>query len=165
MKKILLLILGLSISSISFSQYDMAIGAMYGKDGMGLTFKKFIQPEQNIQINALYAQSNYTFGGILIGLYEFHKEIHSSTLHTNSLSWSFGGGLHTGYWVTKGNYVATAFKFGLDGVLGAEYNLEFIPITIGAQVRPYVQYNSGDVNYAYRNYDLDYSLMIRYIIQ
>lgn len=142
----------------------MAIGAIYAKDGIGLSYKQFVQPEQNIVINAMYSQNNYDFGGLLVGLYEFHKEIHSSTLHTTQLSWSFGVGLHTGYWVTKGNYVTTAFKFGVDGVLGAEYNLDFIPLTIGAQVRPYVQYNSGQIGYSLRYYDVDYGIVVRYII-
>lgn len=164
MKKLLLLFCAISICPLSNAQYDMAIGAVCAKDGIGLSYKQFLQPEQNIVINAMYSQNNDDFGGVLVGLYEFHKEIHASTLHTTQLSWSFGGGLHTGYWVTKVNYVSNAFKFGVDGVLGLEYNLDFIPLTIGAQVRPYVQYNSGEENYALRNYDVDYGVLVRYII-
>ena len=165
MKKLLLLASAIITFSFANAQYDMAIGAIYAKDGIGLSYKQFLQPEQNIVINAMYSQNNDDFGGLLVGLYEFHKEIHASTLHTTQLSWSFGGGLHTGYWVTKGNYVPTAFKFGLDGVLGLEYNLDFIPLTIGAQVRPYVQYNSGQENYSLRYYDVDYGVIVRYIIR
>ena len=112
MKKLLLLASAIITFSFANAQYDMAIGAIYAKDGIGLSYKQFLQPEQNIVINAMYSQNNDDFGGLLVGLYEFHKEIHASTLHTTQLSWSFGGGLHTGYWVTKGNYVPTAFKFG-----------------------------------------------------
>lgn len=138
---------------------------MYAKDGMGLTYKQFIQPEQNIQVNLLYNHGNYTYGGLLVGLFEFHKEIHASTLHTTQLSWSFGGGLHTGCWTTKGNNLYSSFVFGVDGVLGLEYNLDFIPITIGAQVRPYVQYNSDVTPNPLRYYNVDYGLMLRYIIR
>lgn len=165
MKRILLLALSFSIYSLSFAQYESSIGVMYGKEGMGLTFKKFLQPEQNIQINALYVRDNFANGGLLVGLYEFHKEIHSSTLHTTSLSWSFGGGLHAAYWMTKATHETSAIKFGIDGVLGAEYNLEFVPLTIGAQIRPYVQYNTGDLTNNNRYYNMDYALMLRYIIQ
>ena len=73
MKKLLLLIGATSVFSLSNAQYDMAIGAIYAKDGIGLSYKQFVQPEQNIVINAMCSQNNYDFGGLLVGLYEFHK--------------------------------------------------------------------------------------------
>ncbi|MCX6182633.1 MAG: hypothetical protein NT150_11975 [Bacteroidetes bacterium] len=155
-------ILFLSLTSLVSAQYRTSIGGIAGKQGVGLSFKQFIQPEQNIEINFLYRRPG---GGQLVALFQLHKEINNSTLHTRNLSWSFGGGIHAGYWKMHelGYKNGDNKSIGIDGVVGFEYNFGFIPITVGAQVRPYWEYRT----YAYDNVPpgyLDASFLLRFII-
>ena len=161
----LMVLMSVSLTTV-FAQYRSALGVIGGKEGFGLTYKQFIQPEQNIEINFLYSRITGTAqdGGVLIALYQLHKEIHASTLHTTNLSWSVGGGLHAGYWndfsVSNG-YAAANTAFGIDAVLGLEYQLGFVPITLGAQVRP--NYEFVHTESAPQRY-FDMAVMVRYII-
>ncbi len=164
MKRILLFTLLCFTLSYSYAQYEIAIGAIGGKDGYGLSYKQFVQPEQDFQINLLYKKNFSNYDATLIGLYELHKEIHASTLHTTNLSWSFGGGFHVGYGSAYTN-VESKYRVGLDLALGLEYNIDVIPFTIGAQLRPYGQYNTGDFNDPYRYWGGDASIIFRYILR
>ncbi|MFM7021497.1 MAG: hypothetical protein ACKOXB_00850 [Flavobacteriales bacterium] len=161
-KNLLFIVFFSGFSSIAFAQYRTSIGAIGGKQGVGLSFKHFIQHEQNIEINFLYRRPG---GGQLVGLYQFYKEINNSVLHTRNLSWSWGFGLHAGYWKQHElGYKSDDNKsIGVDLVGAFEYNFGFMPVTIGAQVRPYYEYRT----YKYDNVPpgyLDFSAHIRFII-
>lgn len=147
--------------SFAFSQYRTSLGLIAGKEGYGLSFKQFVQPEQNIEVNFLYRRPG---GGQLVALYQFHKEIHAPTLHTKSICWSYGIGAHAGYWKEHelGYKTGGNKSIGADGVVGFEYNFGFMPFTIGAELRPYIEYRTNTVNIS-QGY-VDISLMLRYII-
>jgi hypothetical protein len=152
------------ILSVSFvyGQYRTSIGGIGGKEGYGLSFKQFIQPEQFIEINLIGKQPG---GAQVVGLFQIHKEIHASTLHTTSLSWSFGAGLHGGYWVDQaalGGFPGGNATVGIDGVFGFEYNFGFIPITIGAQARPFYEFVRTNKVIPQEYFDI--AIMLRYII-
>ena len=147
--------------SFAFGQYRTAVGGIFGKEGMGVSFKQFIQPEQNIEINFLYRRPG---GGQIVALFQLFKEINNSTLHTRNLSWSYGIGAHAGYWKEHADGYKTGGNksIGIDGVVGFEYNFGFVPFTIGAQLRPYFEYRTNTINIPPGYVDI--SLVARYII-
>ncbi len=160
-KQTLFTLLLLFVFSFSFGQYRSSIGGIFGKEGYGLSYKQFIQPEQNIEVNFLYRKPG---GGQVVALFQFFKEINNATLHTRNLSWSFGLGVHAGYWQENplGYKTGGNKSIGVDGVLGLEYYFGVIPFTLGAQLRPYWEYRTNTINEP-QDY-LDISIMIRYII-
>jgi hypothetical protein len=90
----------------------------------------------------------YRNRGLLIhGIYEVHRsDLFPST---DQLSFVYGAGIHAGYqrWDKKrvvGQIVymdvATGVVGGLDGLLALEYSLEVLPLTLGIEVKPFMDF-------------------------
>jgi len=93
------------------------------------------------------------------------------------LNWYYGIGGHLAYYTFRGKYhwewdayrwIPTdegpynknAVGFGIDGVLGIEYELADIPITVGIDIKPSFEYNTlGYFPFMY----WDGAILIRYI--
>ncbi len=112
-------------------EYKTGIGIRSGW-GSGLTLKHFLGDQ-----TAFEGILNSQWRGFSItGLFEIHKP----AFNTDRLKWYYGGGGHIGWW--KGEYNWRFEKYGnntvigIDGVLGMEYNFDFIPINIGLDWKP-----------------------------
>lgn len=137
MKKVTLLSAILLCFSVAKADYQSGYGLRWGERGIGLTTNYFIQPETFIQFDAIGVSSQEIKGGIIMGTFNIHKEIHASTLHTTQLSWNFGGGLHLGkYWDPDNTNNENHFAIGPDVRLGIAYELPG-PFVIGAEVIGY----------------------------
>jgi len=75
-------------------------------------------------------------GFTITGLYEVHK----SAFDTEGLLWYYGGGVHLGLWNGKYNpwfdNTTTNPVLGIDGILGMEYDLPDIPVSISLDYKP-----------------------------
>lgn len=136
--------------SQSFSQdYKTGIG-LRGGWTTGLTGKFFIKEGKAIEgiLSSGYA---YRGGWQLTGLYEVHKPAFTKD-DLEGFFWFYGGGIHFSsghryrYWYPGpgyGNgYYETRYysTFGIDGIFGLEYKISEVPITIGLDVKPFIEF-------------------------
>jgi hypothetical protein len=152
------------------SGYKTGIGLRFGPEA-GLTLKHFL----NKNAVEVILSSGWGYGGFrLTGLYEVHKPFPS----VKGLDWFFGGGAHVGtysgryygYSAYNGGYHDKNGKWhpdyrsrymtlGIDGILGLEYLFEDFPITIGLDIKPYIDL------IGWGNHFADGAFTIRYAIK
>ncbi len=135
MKKTILVFLALILSGqLALAQdYQPGIGVRGGVFS-GVSFKHFISPN-----DAVEAVAAFHFGGLFMaGMYQRHV----MAFDVPGLNWYYGAGAHLGFYEGRDrprwfderdrNYVV----FGVNGVVGIEYKIEEIPISIGLDVTP-----------------------------
>jgi len=133
MKKILMTIaVVFCLVSIGKAQsYTTGVGLRGGLSG-GVTIKHFVS--SNTAIEGIV--STRWKGLNLTGLYE----IHAQAFDVRGLNWYYGFGGHIGFW--NGKYASWANDdksysvVGLDGILGLEYKIAEIPISLSADWKP-----------------------------
>lgn len=171
MKKITIVFLFLSvfgINSLNAQDYKTGVGVRGGWSS-GITGKYFIKEGRAIEA---ILSSGYRYRGFQItGLYEIHKPAFTKQ-EVEGLFWFFGGGAHFGggyryehfhpnnsWWggtYHTHNYVA----FGIDGIFGLEFKIPDLPVTVGADVKPYFDFvTERDAPYGF----WDSALSIRYV--
>ncbi|MDX9940907.1 MAG: hypothetical protein RBS53_01665 [Bacteroidales bacterium] len=133
MKKILVLAVFATMFSYAAvaQSYNTGIG---GRGGVfnGLTFKQFISSNDAFEIvGAIH------YGGLFVsGMYQRH----TNAFDVPGLNWYYGGGAFIGFysdsrhpsWSTPGNHTG----FGVNGVVGLEYKIDEIPISLGVDLIP-----------------------------
>jgi|GEM_PF-391056 len=150
--------------------YSTGIGLRGGFEG-GLTVKHFIKDDAALE--GIFS-TGWGYGGYRItGLYEVHKPFSTVV----GLAWFYGAGAHfgsysgsyygyygyngTGYFDKHGNWHNTGYRshysvFGLDAILGLEYQFSEIPFTISLDIKPYVDLMG------YGDHYIDGGLSVRY---
>ena len=132
--KNLLTITFITISIALSAQYKQSIGARGGSRGVGVTYNFHIAPRPFIQFDAIGVLSDKLQGGIILASLNNRKEIHNSTLNTTRLSWSYGAGIHAGYYQEPNNL--SDFVIGPDVRLATEFQFK-LPLVIGVDVMGY----------------------------
>lgn len=111
----------------------------------GLTVKHFIGSDKAVE-GILSSRSRWR-GFAIVGLLEFHKEMDIA-----NLNWYYGFGAHAGFYdrsyyyplSSRNYYSGNVTTIGIDGILGMEYHFQEIPITLGLDVKPFLDIvNSG----------------------
>lgn len=113
-------------------------------DPTGITGKYFVR--QNHAIEGIV--SFWPYGPAFTGLYE----IHASAFSVSGLNWYYGGGVHARYhrsgwyynnldWSYPARRYSSGLRLGLDAILGMEYNIIPIPITVGIDLKPTVEFS------------------------
>lgn len=74
----------------------------------------------------------------LTALYEYRFDL--SALTIDGFGWYLGGGLHAG---TREENSTWKFISGLDGIAGADYNFQTIPLNLGLDWKPAVHFNNS----------------------
>ena len=152
MKNLFFCLLLLAITNTTFSQdYKTGIGLRGGWTS-GLTAKHFIK--EDAAIEGIFSSGWRRWTGYQITvLYEKHKAAFTSNDDIKGFFWFYGAGVHfaTGYtyekWYDKpgygylGGYHETYHysAFGIDGIFGLEYKIEEVPITVGIDVKPFIE--------------------------
>lgn len=121
MRKVILSVL-LVISLTLSAQYNSAVGIIGAKEGYGLTYKRFIDAHRFLDFNLFGNFSDNLQGAQFSGYHGWHKEFQASTLHTTSLSWFYGLGLHGGFYSLWKNGDGSNAVIGPSGIIGLEYN-------------------------------------------
>ena len=134
MKKIVFVIsIIITTIAVSYGQNYQTSAGLRGAFVSGITVKHFIEP--NTALEGILAGG--VWGGGVTGLYE----IHAQAFEVDRLYWYYGGGAHIHQW--NDNFPQVESKagsylvLGLDGILGLEYDIEEIPITISADWKPF----------------------------
>lgn len=150
LRLIIILIIGtITAQSLKAWDYDyeFGIGARLGL-AYGLNAKYFLRLHPTTRINnALEGLITYRYEGAnATVLFEHHR----NAFNTEGLNLYFGGGAHFGVWnstivdweTEKYGYHAYT---GLDGIIGLEYVISRIPVSIGLDWKPSVNFVS-DLN-------------------
>ena len=112
------------------SPYQNAIGIKVW-DGLGISYKHFFTEKGAIEAIAFFSGHGFRSSG----LYEFHFPISAEP----GLRWFVGPGLHLGaYDKSHGD----GLYFGIDGILGMEYNFQKIPLNLSIDWQPAVEFGN-----------------------
>ena len=131
MKKLVLLTL-LFVSITVSAQYVNSFGVRGGLRGIGLTYKHYLAPKLFLNIDGAGTYSEQIQGGELFAMLNIRNKIHNTYFQSKELTWSYGGGLHVGYYQDPDNTNNESdIVLGPDLRLGAEYLLRE-KICIGA---------------------------------
>lgn len=153
------------------SGYKTGIGLRGGLES-GITLKHFIK--DGTAIEGIFSRGWGYRGMRITGLLEIQKPINS----VEGLNWFFGLGAHIGfyngayygyyghvgggYYDKHGNWHPNGYRssyttFGIDGILGLEYQFADFPFTIGLDIKPFFDFVGRGDHYA------DGAFSIRYV--
>jgi hypothetical protein len=155
------------VSSIFSQDYKTGMGLRGGWTS-GLTLKHFIKEDRAIEG---VLSTNLGWSGYRItALYELHKAAFVDDV--KGMYWYYGAGAHFGeggysYYKWrydskgKGYYEIKRYAaFGIDVILGLEYKVQEIPITLSLDIKPFFDF----VDYHYVPFRFwDSALSIRYV--
>jgi hypothetical protein len=136
MKRITILATFLLFSQLAANAQDFRTGiGIRGGLFSGLSIKHFVS-----QANALEGVvATHHRGLVLAGMYQMH----ANAFDAPGLNWYYGGGAHLGFynyrstpWFSSSENNGNFSTLGLIGVVGLEYKIDEIPITIGVDVTP-----------------------------
>jgi hypothetical protein len=127
---------------LSGQGYNRAVGIRGGFTS-GVEYRQFFN-----QNHAGKILLGYRNRGLLIhGIFEVHRsDLFPST---DQLSFVYGAGIHAGYqrWDKKriqGQIVymdvATGWVGGIDGLMALEYSPDVLPLTLGIEVKPFMDF-------------------------
>lgn len=125
------LFLMLNVNSANSQEYIDAIGIRGGLD-IGLNYKHFLTDTKSFE-----GILSTRYRGIkLTGLYE----IQATAFDQKGLYWYYGGGAHLGYYQkydgSKISENENTTVLGIDGILGLEYTIYDIPLSISLDWKP-----------------------------
>jgi hypothetical protein len=159
----ILLLLTLMASGFLFAQtpnYKTSVGVRGGEPS-GITAKYFIYDLQAIE----GIISFWPWGPGIIGLYEMY----APAFDTEGLFFYFGAGAHVrqfrnGWWGNRIStndyrYTYSGSAIGLDGIVGLEYKLPPIPITLSLDLKPMLEFTTGGKTFL----AMDPGLSLRYV--
>jgi hypothetical protein len=139
MRKVLAIIILLSIASLTQAQSKSSSGSSYRTalgvkvwDGAGISFKHFVSDKNAIELIGYF----WNQGMRITGLYEIHGPING----VNGLQWYIGPGAHIGFYNTKNGGGTFA---GIDGVLGLDYKFNGAPINLSLDWQPSFEFGAG----------------------
>jgi hypothetical protein len=120
---------------VKAQEYKTALGIRAGLSS-GLTIKHFKSRSAAFEglLTTRWAGFDFT------GLYE----VHNRAFDVDHLNWYYGGGAHIGFYngdnVTWGRAGAGYTVIGIDGIIGIEYTFSEIPINLGIDWKPAINF-------------------------
>lgn len=138
MKKIIFAIITVIVMAATSSaqDYNTAFGGRLGPSN-GFTIKHFISNGAALE-GLITARWN---GFMITGLYEICNPV----FKMKGLYWHYGFGAHAGSWNDnyKKDKQENSFAIGIDGIVGLEYNFYNLPISIGLDYKPGVNFTGS----------------------
>jgi hypothetical protein len=121
MKKFLVIII-LILPLLSSAQYQNSFGARAGLRGVGLSYKHFLAPKLFLVTDAVSTYSQELKGAEIIASFNVRNKIHNTNFQSKGLTWSYGVGLHGGYYQDPDNIKNEGdIILGPDLRFGSEY--------------------------------------------
>ena len=160
MKRLLLLLLIFMFGTAAFAQeFHQAIGIRAGWTS-GFEYRVFTDDYNSYKI----LLGNRDRGIQLHVLKEFHR--YDLFEFTDQLIFVFGGGVHVGYerWDKRYYYFNTSYSntqtsliAGIDGLAALEYLFYEVPVSVGFEVKPYVDF-WGKENFHLNPFDFAFTV-------
>lgn len=148
------LLLGISLimimTVVSAQDYNFGVGLRAGVFSSGVSFKGFVSEKSAIEGIAGFGRRSF----VATGLYEYHIPITQAP----GLNLFVGGGAHIGFFGYRGTYLIyknknekvyvvddgeTIVVPGVDMIFGAEYKFSQVPIAVGMDVKPFLDFHDG----------------------
>ncbi|WP_210463426.1 hypothetical protein [Rufibacter roseolus] len=146
------LIFGLGILMLSFANLQIAqaqkagLGLRVGGYSAGISGKYFFRDA--VAFEGILGTGLGRRGFQLTGLFE----LHAPAFAVPGLQWFYGGGAHVGafrgrYYFKSSNkhyvenYDRNLATVGIDGIVGLEYQITEIPISLGVDFKPFIETN------------------------
>jgi hypothetical protein len=157
------------VTKTQAQDYRNAAGLRFGKTD-GLNYKRFLT--ENGAIEVLLGFGGYDKGMQIYTTYQWHYQIPAE--FTDNLYVYYGVGGHVGYinpylerqyyandsTIVTENEKKTSYAIGIDGILGVEYRIYTIPMTVSMELKPYVEYYG--LRYAQFKF-WDFGFTVKYI--
>jgi hypothetical protein len=152
-RSILIIVLAIGFAiTVSAQEYKTGLGIRAG-NSLGFNIKHF----QSKKVALEGILSTRWEGFDITGLYE----VHGQAFDVEHLTWYYGGGLHIGfykgsdaYWGEPGTQYTV---FGMDGILGMEYTFQEIPICLGLDWKPELNFTG------YTGIWSEFAFSVRYV--
>jgi hypothetical protein len=138
----------LSAFTLHAQEYKNSAGLRFGKTE-GLTYKRFITP--NAALETMLGFGGYDDGMQVYANYHWYKPIPAHI--TQNLHYYYGVGGHMGYIrptrtvdYYEGDVIVsetqqhTDYVIGVDGIIGVEYRIFTVPMTVGMELKPFFEY-------------------------
>lgn len=145
-RSLLICLILLSSGLVQAQEYRTGLGLRGGYTS-GLTIKHFVSGSNAIE--GIIGTNYRSF--LLTGLYEKH----TGAFDVSGMNWFYGGGLHLGVYGDDRNVSQSIL--GIDGIVGLEYKIQEIPISISLDLKPTLNL------IGYRLFDMDFALSLRYV--
>jgi hypothetical protein len=139
---LLLLLLALGQRAAA-QKYNTALGARLGGGNYGITLQQRVASRVTVEGIAGLREREYS--GTVLGEYHFG-------ILGPSLNYYFGAGGHIGHNKDTGGFS------GLDGLVGVEYKVAFLPVVLSFDFKPTLEFSSDD----YARFPTAFS--IRYVL-
>ena len=110
-------------------KYNTAAGLRLGGGNYGFTLQQRVASRVTVEGIAGLGERQYS--GTVLGEYHFG-------ILGPSLNYYFGAGGHLGHDKDTGNFS------GLDGLVGVEYKVAFLPVVLSFDFKPTVEFNGSD---------------------
>ena len=156
---VLLTAFGLLSSAGQAQNYKTGIGIRFGGLTNGLSIKHFTS--STVALEGLLSAANHGF--FFTGLYEKHATVGSDA----ALKLVYGIGGHLGFFNEDGYYYYSKKRYynrgvrvavvGFDAIVGLEYKFRNAPISMGIDVKPFIDLNYGSYIYADGGVSLRYA--------
>lgn len=149
--------------------FKNAAGLRLGKTD-GVTYKRFLT--DNGAVELMLGFGGYDKGMQIFSTYQWHIQIPAQ--FTENLYLYYGVGGHVGYTrptTTRSYYEndttivtdteqRTYYAIGVDGIIGLEYRIFTVPMTVSMEVKPYFEYYG--LRYTQFNF-WDFGFTVKYI--
>lgn len=152
-RSLLICLILVSSGLVQAQEYRTGLG-LRGGFSSGLTIKHFVSGSNAIE----GILGTHYRGFLLTGLYEKH----TGAFDVSGMKWFYGGGVHLG--VYDGYYAHNWFDdnnshavMGIDGIIGLEYKIQEIPISISLDLKPALNL------IGYTGFYMDFALSLRYV--
>ena len=123
------LLLLLAIRPAAAQKYNTALGVRLGDNNYGITLQQRVASRVTIEAIAGLGQREYS--GTVLGQYHFG-------ILGPSLNYYFGAGGHVGHNKDTGDFG------GLDGIVGVEYKVAFLPVALSFDFKPTFEFKGAD---------------------
>ncbi len=124
-------------------KYITAAGVRLGGGNYGITVQQLVAPR--VTIEGIAGLGTREYSGTVLGEYHFG-------ILGPSLNYYFGAGGHLGHNKDTGGFS------GLDGIVGVEYKVAFLPIALSFDFKPTLEFGGDD----YARFPTAFS--IRYVL-
>jgi len=157
-----------SVTSSS-AQYVTGIGIRGGKFNSGISFKRFVNANNNVGVEAWACRSKIgrDYGWVGKAFMVYQRPIMDARMQA-PIDIVFGAGVHGGYYkfgyykIENGveiPYPLDVYTFGIDAMIGLEYKLPWLPLSITADCNPFFTLvNKGPEN-------IDFGISLRYVMR
>lgn len=150
------LIFGLGLWGLAFGVVDTAqaqvggIGFRVGGYSAGISGKYFFKDD--LAFEGILGNGFSRLGFQMTGLFEKHHP----AFGLDGLQWFYGGGAHVGSFKGRHYYRPSHRRYtesynkslmtvGIDGIVGLEYQITEIPLSVGLDFKPFIETNQDGV--------------------